>query len=448
LNAASQGSTTSVDTTYGSTWNNGLAYTQTATFANGDAARYFFNAGGQLVISCSHPTGPNANATISTLASQVGNIFLSSPTSGTAIIAGTSYTGVTQVGGGGSSSVSTGTGYYALTTGNVTILTQTSTIDSSTIVIVTKSNGTQGSRNDAGSVITFYTTWQESPSGNTVTAGTTTRITAKYPSTSKLANTWGFVTLAGSVISFPPVVISTTTTTAAPISTTTTTRAPTTTTTTTASGTTTTTTAAPTSTTTTTAAPGTTTTTTAAPGTTTTTTAAPGTTTTTTQAPTTTTTTEAPTTTTTTTAAPPGTINTALFSYLTNSSFSTATSAALAVINLTLYTSGGFTLYDQDLNNLTDGAPNHQYWISGAVNPGNSYWVRFTRTASSGTGSTATTGWLWLQADQQITVGNTYLDTTDATYTIEISTDSSGTNIVATSTGVFLSATQFPPPPP
>jgi len=212
-NAASQGTTDFLDTIYGSTWDNGLSYTQTATFANGDAARYFFNAGGQLVISCSHPTGPNANATISTLATQVGNIVLSSPTSGTATIAGTSYTGVTQVGGGGSSSVATGTGYYALTTSNATILTQTSTIDSSTIAIVTKSNGTQGSYNDAGNVITFYTTWQESPNGIEATAGTTTRITAKYPSTSILSNSWGLVTLAGSVSSFPPAPISTTTTT-------------------------------------------------------------------------------------------------------------------------------------------------------------------------------------------------------------------------------------------
>jgi len=212
LNAASQGTPDYLDTIYGSTWDNGLMYTQTATFANGDAARYFFNAGGQLTISCSHPTGPNANATISTLASNVGNIFLSSPTSGTITIAGNSYTGVTQVGGGVTSSVTTGTGYYALTTSNATILTQTSTIDSSTIVIVTKSNGTQGSYNDAGNVITFYTTWQESPNGIEATAGTTTRITAKYPSTSILSNTWGFVTLAGSVSSFPPAPISTTTT--------------------------------------------------------------------------------------------------------------------------------------------------------------------------------------------------------------------------------------------
>ena len=240
LNAASQGSTTSVDTVYGSTWDNGLLFTQTATFANGDAARYFFNAGGQLGISCSHPTGPNANATISTLASDVGNIFLSSPISGTATIAGTSYTGITKVGGGGSSSISTNTGYYALTTSNATILTQTSTIDSSTIVIATKSNGTQGSYNDAGSVITFYTTWQESPNGIEATAGTTTRISAKYPSTSILANTWGTVSLSGSVSSLGPA--PTTTTTAGPTTTTTTIPGTTTTSTTTAGPTTTTTT--------------------------------------------------------------------------------------------------------------------------------------------------------------------------------------------------------------
>jgi len=286
LNAASQGSTDSLDTTYGSTWDNGLLFTQTATFANGDAARYFFNAGGQLSISCSHPSGPNVNANLSALASDVGTIFLSSPTSGTATIGGVSYTGVTKVGGGGTSSVSTGTGYYALTTSNATILTQTSTIDSSTIVIDTKSNGTQGSRNDAGSVITFYTTWQESPAGEEATAGSTTKISAKYPSTSKLANTWGFVTLAGSVSSLgpPPLTYSFT---VSPPTWTGNISGPT--------GTTTTTT--------TTAAPGTTTTTTAAPGiTTTTTTQAQTTTTTTTAAPTTTTTTEAPTTTTTTTA--------------------------------------------------------------------------------------------------------------------------------------------------
>ena len=203
LNANSQGSTDFVNTTYTSEWNAKLLITQTATFANGDAARYFFNSGGQLSISCSHPSGPNTiDATLSTLASEVGNVFLSSPVTGTASIAGTAYNGITKIGGGGTSSISTNTGYYALTTSNATILTQTSTVDSSTIVIVTNSNGTQGSRNDAGNVITFYTTWQESPSGFTAVGNTNTRLTATYPSTSKLANSWGFVILSDSFKSY------------------------------------------------------------------------------------------------------------------------------------------------------------------------------------------------------------------------------------------------------
>ena len=205
LNANSQGSTDFLNTTNttANNWNGKLLITQTATFANGDAARYFFNSGGQLSISCSHPSGPNTiDATLNALASDVGNIFLSSPVSGTATIASTAYNGITKIGGGGNSSISTNTGYYALTTSNVTILTQTSTIDSSTIQIITNSNGTQGSYYDAGNVITFYTTWQESPSAFNrfiVAPNTNTRLTATYPSTAIIANTWGNVALAGSI---------------------------------------------------------------------------------------------------------------------------------------------------------------------------------------------------------------------------------------------------------
>jgi hypothetical protein len=205
LNANSQGSTDFLNTTNTTpnNWNGKLLITQTATFANGDAARYFFNSGGQLSISCSHPSGPNTiDATLNALASDVGNIFLSSPVSGTATIASTAYNGITKIGGGGNSSISTNTGYYALTTSNVTILTQTSTIDSSTIQIITNSNGTQGSYYDAGNVITFYTTWQESPSAFNrfiVAPNTNTRLTVNYPSTAIIANTWGNVALAGSL---------------------------------------------------------------------------------------------------------------------------------------------------------------------------------------------------------------------------------------------------------
>jgi len=87
-------------------------------------------------------------------------------------------------------------GYYALTTSNATILTQTSTVDSSTIQILAKSNGTQGSYNDAGSVITFNT-WKQS-GGFEMLRQEQRRQDPMVP-TSKLANILGTVVLGGSV---------------------------------------------------------------------------------------------------------------------------------------------------------------------------------------------------------------------------------------------------------
>ena len=67
------------------------------------------------------------------------------------------------------------------------------------INVLVKSNGTQGSNSDAGSVITIYTVWDEIPDGLSVTAGSAVTLTAQAPETTNIANTWGTVTLAGSV---------------------------------------------------------------------------------------------------------------------------------------------------------------------------------------------------------------------------------------------------------
>jgi len=274
LNASVQGTSTSNTVTYGSTWNNSLLFTHTATFANGDAARYFFNSGGQFYIQCVHPTsGAAIDILLNGLASNVGNIYLSSPTTGSITIVGNSFNGITKIGGGGNSpTISTNTGYYALTTSNAVVFTQTATSSSTYIEITAKSNGTQGSYNDAGNELTFYTLWQQVPAFNNGQAGTQTNLYVLYPETTNISNTWGTVSLTGSVTaSSLTTTTTTTTTTAAPFSfsvsptswtwtispqttTTTTTAAPTTTTTTTTAG--------PTTTTTTTAAPTTTTTTT------------------------------------------------------------------------------------------------------------------------------------------------------------------------------------------
>lgn len=205
LNAVTQGSTTSNTVTRGTSWSQALTFTHTVTFASGDAARYFFNAGGQLAMTVSHPTGTGINLLFNNLASNVGTVVLSAPTSGSITVAGTSYNGVTKVGGGGNSpTISSNTGYYGLTTGNATVFTQTASTGPSGylntfIRFIVKSNGTQGSNGDAGSVITIYTIWDEVPDGLTVSSGTATTCTVRPPSTTNISNSWGSFSVAGTV---------------------------------------------------------------------------------------------------------------------------------------------------------------------------------------------------------------------------------------------------------
>jgi hypothetical protein len=206
LNAATQGATTANSAVYGSTWSQALTFTHTVTFANGDAARYFFNSGGQLKITCSHANSTaGINLLFNGLCSNVGTIVQSAPSSGTVTIASTSYNGITKVGGGGNApTISTNSGYYAMTVSNVTIFTQTASTGpsgylSTFIRSIAKSNGTQGSNGDTGSVITIYTIWDEVPDGLVVGTGSTTTVTAQAPETTYLANSWGTITIAGSV---------------------------------------------------------------------------------------------------------------------------------------------------------------------------------------------------------------------------------------------------------
>jgi hypothetical protein len=206
LNAATQSSTTSNTVVSGATWTSIATFTQTATFANGDAARYFFNSGGQLAVTVSHAnTTAGINLLLNNLCSNVGTVVLSAPTSGTVTIAGTSYSGVTRVGGGGNApTVSTNSGYYALTTSNANIYYQTASTGpsgylSTNINIFAKTNGTVGSNGDRGNVITITTVWDEIPNGLTVGTGSTTVLTVRPPEVTNIANTWGTISLAGSV---------------------------------------------------------------------------------------------------------------------------------------------------------------------------------------------------------------------------------------------------------
>lgn len=200
LNAAAQGSTaTSVSTTTDA-WNDKLTVTFTVTFASQNAARYFFNAGGQLGISASHPTGTGINPLINDLCSDAGTVWLSSPTSGTATLASTAYNGVTKVGGANpaGATINTNYGFYSYTSTSTEVFKQFSDT-----VFKTYNTGTfmsiSAASNGAG-LITITVVYDEVPNGATVSAGTVTTLTVRSPSTAQLTNTWGTPALANSYV--------------------------------------------------------------------------------------------------------------------------------------------------------------------------------------------------------------------------------------------------------
>ena len=204
-NASTVGSTATSTATRGTSWQNAITFTHTVTFASGDAARYFFNAGGQIKMTASHPTGSGINLLFSDLASNTGTVVQSAPNSGTVSIAGTAYSGITKVGGGGTTpTIGTDKGYFGLTTSNATAFTQTASSGpsgylSSFIRYIVKSNGAQGSNGDTGDVITIFTIFDEIPDDLVASSGTAVTLTLQAPETTNLSASWGTPTLASSV---------------------------------------------------------------------------------------------------------------------------------------------------------------------------------------------------------------------------------------------------------
>ena len=207
LNAATQSTTTSNSANRGSSWTNNLVATLTATFANGDAARYFFNAGGQLKLTFSHPTGSTIDNSLNALATACGTVAISAPSTGSITVASTTYNGVTKIGGSGTvNAISTNSGYYGLASSNTQIFKQLvasapAGYTNTNININAKTNGTVGSNSDNGNIITIYCQWAELTStGLTASAGSNSILTVVYPETTYLtSNTWGTVTTTASV---------------------------------------------------------------------------------------------------------------------------------------------------------------------------------------------------------------------------------------------------------
>lgn len=221
LTAATNGTDITGAAPAATTWNTATPTTQqitrTATFASADQARYFWNAGGKLVLtfSCVNTLGNAKGADwLALLNTRFASIVVGAATNG----------GRTGTGGTVSAS-NTALGYWGCTTSNQSIVTLTSasaTADyaSNSIAVGIKTNGVQGANADVGTVFTFTIDLTDaaadtntappgipvySPVGTPPAQGAfndglnlaiTTNITVRPPETTNLTSSWGTVTIA------------------------------------------------------------------------------------------------------------------------------------------------------------------------------------------------------------------------------------------------------------
>ena len=195
-----------------------ITFTHTVTFASANALRYFFNAGGIVKLQYGKSsTGTDHDPDWNTLAGQCGSINLTGRVNSAAqLIAGTSYTGTTRIGGTGGTqtTLATTTGWYNLT-GSPTTIFQLNNATSPYTPEFIRTTATATST----TVLTLVTTWVDDGSSgagvtSNITGGTgvsspaitigaatapTTLVTYIPPSTTSLSASWGTPTIAASV---------------------------------------------------------------------------------------------------------------------------------------------------------------------------------------------------------------------------------------------------------
>ena len=200
LNAAAVGTDITTSATRTANWGTAVSIpvvisTVTITFSTVNTARYFFNAGGTVRISCSRSGGAGNPQDLAwtQLLTDIGTLAL--PAVSTAqTIAGTSFTGFTKIGGGGTApSTYVRNGYYDLTSTGTTYFRQYS----NTGVYTGDNIAVNFSLNS--NILTidiFFTDVLSGIATDTVTGNLTVTATARPPSTVNIANSWGTPTVA------------------------------------------------------------------------------------------------------------------------------------------------------------------------------------------------------------------------------------------------------------
>jgi len=197
LNAAASGSDASVSSTSTASWNTSSVLTKTFTFASRNQLRYFFNAGGLIRLSWSRTggTASSQNTSWTNTLTAAGTIVISGiGTSKT--IAGVAYTGVTKIGGSGTTrTLLTGTGVLSPIASSLQLLYDQippSGYGDNEIQVL-------GSIPNNGTVLTLKTDLSDDytppdPGSPDNVDGTLTQVsTIRFPSTTHLTDTWGSV---------------------------------------------------------------------------------------------------------------------------------------------------------------------------------------------------------------------------------------------------------------
>jgi len=212
LSAATNGATTTGSVIAGTaiTATNNTTYgpttfaTRTVTFASGDAARYFFNAGGKLNLVITGVVNGDSTARSTDAVNTILTYF-----GGVSAFNATTNGGRTGTGG----TVTTNTtafGYYNLTTTSTQICKITTTSATYTgdyVALNVFSNGVNlAGHSDAGSVISFALSYYSAhtsttsglygSSGDTLNVTPSMRIDIVYPESTNLTSSWGTPTVA------------------------------------------------------------------------------------------------------------------------------------------------------------------------------------------------------------------------------------------------------------
>jgi hypothetical protein len=178
---------------------NAVYATRSVTFSSGNAARYFFNAGGQINLVVTGVTNNNATARSADAVTLIGTnfggytVFRNTTSGGRTGTGGTLNTNATTVGYRGLTATSLGT-----TLSLITSTTASYTTDQHVLYAYTSAQNVSGNGDFGATVYLQLALYSPAHSGFNDALNVTVnhRVDIVYPETTNLTNSWGTATVA------------------------------------------------------------------------------------------------------------------------------------------------------------------------------------------------------------------------------------------------------------